>query len=525
MPTTILTTDTFGTNLTYTFNTAGNIFVLAAGTRLVGSGYSYLYGTVAGVNVTVDGYAWLEGNAGSPFYFAGNDRITIGPDAQMVLTSNASFAAVTLGVATGGTDFANYGHITTLGGAGVSIGSGNNSIRNHGTIDVTTGKFNFGGGGGDALLNAGTITGRGSPGPSVIVHMNGINNTLTNTGDILSNTSGTNAVLVEAGAGTNTIGNSGDIRSEGGIGILSLGSGSVTVSNSGIITGQFGAIALYGLSNTVTNTGNINGNVTFGEGSDTFRGIGGTVTGSIAGGAGADTYYTSDPAMTIVEAASGGADTVYAATSFRLADHVETLRLLGFAATGVGNLTNNVIIGNAADNRLLGLAGTDHLLGGEGDDVIGGGDGNDTLQGGDGNDWLRGAVGNDSLTAGGENDTLIGAAGADTLHGGTGNDSFIFVRQTDSGATAPTSDLIVDFVRGEDVIDLAGVDARTTNGVPNDAFTFIGTAVFSNVAGQLRYGTAAGVTTLQMDVNGNGTADTIIRLTGTLTLTAQDFVL
>lgn len=134
-------------------------------------------------------------------------------------------------------------------------------------------------------------------------------------------------------------------------------------------------------------------------------------------------------------------------------------------------------------------------------------------------------MGNDSLTAGGENDTLIGAAGADTLHGGTGNDSFIFVRQTDSGATAPTSDLIVDFVRGEDVIDLAGVDARTTNGVPNDAFTFIGTAVFSNVAGQLRYGTAAGVTTLQMDVNGNGTADTIIRLTGTLTLTAQDFVL
>jgi Ca2+-binding RTX toxin-like protein len=454
MTTTILTTDVIGTNLSYTFGAAGDIFVLAAGTRLVADGYSYIFGAVPGVSVTIDGYLWLQGDggsSGSPFYFRGGDSITIGADAVMVLSSdtNPTWAGIMLGQnVVGGTDFANYGHITTLAGAGMVINGGTNTIRNAGTIDVTNGAFTFGGPGGDQLRNSGTITGRAL-----------------------------------------------DVVFTGGGG------------------------------NSVVNTGHIDGNVVFGAGDDTFYGIGGTIAGTITGGGGADTYYTSDSTLTIFEISDVPLDRVYATVSFRLATNIEILRLLGSAIGGVGNASANLIVGNDEDNRLWGLAGTDNLQGLAGDDTIGGGDGNDTLQGGDGDDWLRGAVGNDSLTGGGDNDTLIGATGADTLRGGTGNDRFVFVRQSDSGSTVATSDLIADFVRGQDVIDLFGIDARTTNTVPNDAFTFIGAAAFSNVAGQMRYSTAAGVTTLQMDVNGNGTADMILRLTGTLALTAQDFVL
>jgi serralysin len=463
MTNTILTADAIGTNLTYTFGATGDIFVLAAGTRLIGDGYSYLYGTNVGIAVTIDGYLWLQGVSGgfgAPFYFAGGDRITVGADAQVVLTSSSGtdffeqpYCGIMLGQGQGGpriggTDFANHGQITLLGGNGFVASGGNNSIRNHGTIDVTNGVFTLDGTGGDQLRNAGTITGKA-------------------------------------------------------LSVIFLGGG----------------------ADTLINTGHIDGNVVFGTGADTFRGIGGTVAGTVTGGAGADTYYTSDAGITIVELAGSDVDTVHATVSFRLASGLERLYLQGFAETGIGNASANTIAGNGADNRIFGLAGIDNLLGGEGDDAIGGGDGNDTLQGQDGDDWLRGAAGNDSLTAGNDNDTLIGAIGADTLRGGTGNDSFVFVRQSDSGASVATSDLIADFVRGQDVIDLSGIDARTTNAVPNDAFSFIGAAASSNVAGQMRYSTAAGVTTLQMDVNGNGTADMILRLTGTFALTAQDFVL
>ena len=57
------------------------------------------------------------------------------------------------------------------------------------------------------------------------------------------------------------------------------------------------------------------------------------------------------------------------------------------------------------------------------------------------------------------------------------------------------------------------------------AFAFIGTAAFSNVAGQLRYETSGGVTTISGDVNGDGIADLQIQVSGSLALVASDFVL
>ena len=44
-----------------------------------------------------------------------------------------------------------------------------------------------------------------------------------------------------------------------------------------------------------------------------------------------------------------------------------------------------------------------------------------------------------------------------------------------------------DFVRGTDRIDLSAIDANPGDAGGNDAFTFIGTGAFTNVAGELRY--------------------------------------
>ena len=56
-----------------------------------------------------------------------------------------------------------------------------------------------------------------------------------------------------------------------------------------------------------------------------------------------------------------------------------------------------------------------------------------------------------------------------------------------------------------DRIDLSAIDAKTSPG--NQAFTFIGTAVFSNVKGQLRVEQAGTTVKITGDVNGDAIAD------------------
>ncbi len=89
-------------------------------------------------------------------------------------------------------------------------------------------------------------------------------------------------------------------------------------------------------------------------------------------------------------------------------------------------------------------------------------------------------------------------------------------------------DTILDFVRGSDKIDLAGIDA-TAGTTTNDAFGFIGTAAFSGVAGQLRYelfdAADMSFTLVQGDVNGDGIADFEVQINGLVPLTTADFVL
>ncbi|MGO4125744.1 calcium-binding protein, partial [Inquilinus sp. YAF38] len=122
------------------------------------------------------------------------------------------------------------------------------------------------------------------------------------------------------------------------------------------------------------------------------------------------------------------------------------------------------------------------------------------------------------------NDLLVGRVGHDTLTGGAGADRFQFTALGDSVVGA-NADRITDFSHAQgDRIDLAGIDARAAL-AGDQAFSFIGTSLYTGVAGQLRYASVGGVTTIAGDVNGDKVSDFHITLTGSIALVAGDFVL
>lgn len=250
-----------------------------------------------------------------------------------------------------------------------------------------------------------------------------------------------------------------------------------------------------------------------------------------------------------------------------------------------GNGGDNVLGGGAGNDVLFGEAGNDSLLGGTGNDVLYGGDGNDILDGqgntdtvryktaaagvtvainagpqitggagtdtligienldgsnfndaltGDGlknvlsglagADKLDGGAGDDTLYGGEGDDTLIGGTGRDRLSGSAGNDTFKFGALAESGTAATTRDLILDFLQGDDTIDLSIIDASTLAG-GDQAFDFIGSAGFSGIAGQLRAVQAGAATLISADVDGDKVADFQIQLQGLHAVTAGDFAL
>lgn len=123
----------------------------------------------------------------------------------------------------------------------------------------------------------------------------------------------------------------------------------------------------------------------------------------------------------------------------------------------------------------------------------------ENANGGSARDYLYGNQVSNKLNGNGGNDVLDGAQGDDIYTGGAGADEF---RVGEIGG----NDKILDFTTGVDKIRLVDIDANT--GVAgNQAFTFIGNAAFSGVAGQLRTYTSGGDNFLAGDVNGDGIAD------------------
>ena len=233
-----------------------------------------------------------------------------------------------------------------------------------------------------------------------------------------------------------------------------------------------------------------------GDGADTLNG--GNGADLLIGGKGNDTYYVNSLSDTVVEAAHQGADRVISSViSLDLANYafVEMARLNGVANLNLaGNVGANQLVGNAGDNLVQGLGGNDKLFGNAGNDTLYGGSGSDTLQGGEGKDRLT---------------------------GGLGADVFVFVSASEAGNGA-NRDRITDFALGVDKIDLSAIDAHELL-AGNQAFSFIGNAAFSGVAGELRYNAGNGI--VYADTNGDAVSDLQLQLIGKPAITAGDFIL
>lgn len=209
---------------------------------------------------------------------------------------------------------------------------------------------------------------------------------------------------------------------------------------------------------------------------------------SLAGGVGNDIYEIDTMQFTLIENSGEGIDTLRSS-------------VISLDLGQVVNVENAVLQGTAALN----------LIGNDGKNWLGGNDAANALQG------LSG------------NDTLSGSGGRDVMTGGTGKDVFDFNVMSDT-AFGADRDVITDYTRLVDKIDLADIDA-STKFAGNQAFKFIGGQGYHKIAGELRFwtndqaGTANDFTVIGADLNGDGHGDMQIQLKGLFALTAGDFVL
>lgn len=159
------------------------------------------------------------------------------------------------------------------------------------------------------------------------------------------------------------------------------------------------------------------------------------------------------------------------------------------------------------DVVINGSDGNDILWGNDGSDIINGDFGGDHIVGGRGNDILSGNEGNDIIKGYNGNDVIIGGKNADVLVGGIGNDQFIFIDLTDS--TKNESDIILDFVSGEDKIIFSGLKFDSiTQGIGSNSST-----------NGIDYYFDGGNTIIE-DPNSNFS----IKLTGEINLNNDDFI-
>ena len=90
----------------------------------------------------------------------------------------------------------------------------------------------------------------------------------------------------------------------------------------------------------------------------------------------------------------------------------------------------------------------------------------------------------------------------------------------DSPAGA-TRDLVTDFAPGQDVLDLAGIDADSA--VPgNQSFRWVAKATLTGTA-QLGYFVSSGMTIVRASTDADAAPEVEIQLTGAKTLTEVDF--
>ena len=287
-------------------------------------------------------------------------------------------------------------------------------------------------------------------------------------------------------------------RGNNGENVLISGEGSDTLfglDGDDFIAGNAGNDVLYGGSGSDTMTG--------GDGDDYLAG--GRDNDVLSGNAGIDTLL-----------GGSGDDTLFAGSDGGILNGGMGTDLVSFLGV-VDALTVNLPGGTAglADGTSWTLAGLENVIGSFGGDTITGSSVANRIEGFDGNDTLIG---------GGGDDVLLGDDGADTMSGGSGADDFVYrnVQESLPGDT----DLITDFARFQDDIDLSQIDAVFGGG--DDAFVYLGTGAFTGGAsGEVRYTAdiGTGLTTVQVRLGGSVADDMVIVLTGAINLVADSFIL
>jgi Ca2+-binding RTX toxin-like protein len=279
-----------------------------------------------------------------------------------------------------------------------------------------------------------------------------------------------------------------------------------------------------------------------GDGNDVIDGSSSNFV-RVVGGAGHDRIRASAESVDV--AAGAGDDRVTTGSEdgvVRGGDGADLLDVLFFASGG--GLVDGGAGGRHPGHRRPAGSGQ-RALGGSGDDRIGvrptspdgtvhqgidanGGDGRDVLTGSDhpdaelGGDLLYGGAGNDRISGRRGDDKLGGDGGVDTLSGGAGRDIFDF-NPGGSGVGAGRRDIITDFVRGQDVLDLLSVDANAGR-AGDQAFSFVGTRAFTG-AGQVRLARVDGDTVVQASTNGDRAPELEILLANGAAPAAGDFLL
>jgi Ca2+-binding RTX toxin-like protein len=342
------------------------------------------------------------------------------------------------------------------------------------------------------LDGSGDINGNGNSLANVITGNSGANRIDAGDGDdVVKGGGGDDTLLGGVGAdqllgqdGNDNIngGNDND-RVDGGDGndILAGGAGN------DIIDGGIGLDSLSGgVGNDQLNGGDGDDILLGGSGNDVLTG--GLGADAMSGDTGDDLYYVDNASDSTSENANEGTDTVRATVTFTLSANIENL-----IQDGSGNINAT---GNGLANAITGNGGNNSLDGGAGDDV------------------LKGGLGND---------ILIGGTGNDVLVGGGGGDTFVVTAASIHTSGTIEVDTVNDLIAAQgDRLDLSAVDADSLT-AGDQAFHLVGG--FTHHAAEMTLTFAAGVTVLNLDVDGDGRSDYRMTLTGNVTGDSGGWVL
>lgn len=338
-----------------------------------------------------------------------------------------------------------------------------------------------------------------------------------------------------------TLTNKGKIKGGSAEAVYVNGTGAFALKNSGLITDPENSFATaQTVTSTTTNWGTMAGAVVLGDNADSFTNfkkvghkiISGVVTGQIDLRDGADTFHGGTKKESVNAGPGNDVVTLGAGNDRFLTFHND-----GQDSANGGKGTDTLVIDVAfADGIfIVNLHATEINNGLEPlrsfefinfsttvlDEIIS----FENVVGGLERDDIYGSAGTNVIKAGGADDNLHGLGGRDTLEGGADADTFWFHALSDSRVAANKRDLILDFVSGEDKIDLTYIDANTelANDQPFHLTANGGQHKFTHDPGEIRIEKPKGLTIVSGDVNGDGKAGFSIALKGHIALVDTDF--